>query len=279
VKRASFISAVVAAITACSLGDFGGYSDGDQTPDSGPPDAPASSQDGAGTSDDGSTTTTDAGSDAPFDTGASFCELNADAGFFCEDFEGLNPLLHFDRLLTKAGTVVVDERTMLVTAPASTESSEVGGVISAKAIGSRVRLSFSVRPEEINLATIHATQIAKIYFFGSTTYEVGIGIHGKDSSQLYAYEYSPGAYKEFGALPPLKTTGYTRFVIDARIDTENSVGPRLDVDRDGQRVVNGVALSPPNAQGTIEAIVGTPYTQAGHGPWKLRFDDILMGLP
>lgn len=267
--------AAACALAACSLGDFAGYSDGDDVPDAAA-DAPPIAIGDSGP-DDAFTTPNDAGeSDAPVEASTTFCATNGDAGFFCEDFEGADPLLHFSRTATKGGTLVVENGTLVANAPPSNDSSEVHGLIAANTIGSTARLTFSVRPEQLNLTTTHSSQLAKIYFYGTPTYEVGIGVYGKDSSGVYAYEFATnGAYKEFGTLPTLTPNGYTRFVIDVNI----AGAPRLNVDRDGQRVVANVVLSPPNAQGSIEGSIGIPFTQPGHGAWKFRFDDIVMSLP
>lgn len=269
-----------ALVGACSLGDFSGFSDGDESPDGGSAsDAPVSSNDG-GTNDSSTPITpNDGGSDSAGEAG--FCQLNADAAFFCEDFEGPNPLLHFNRTITKNGTLVVENGTMLAVTPPNADASEVGGFMSPNVTGTRARIAFSVRPEELNTTSAHAGQIAKIYFFGiSKAYEVGIGINGKDQSNtVYVYEFTTGSFTVLQTLPALTPNVYTRFVLEARIGGASVAAPRVDVDREGQRVVDAKPLTPPLDQGIMEAVVGVPYTDPGHGSWKLRFDDVLMVLP
>lgn len=268
---------IATGVAACSLADFSAYTNGEDRRDGGSPDGAAPANDGGAGGDGSVPATNDAGADASGDAAAAqrFCERNADAGFFCEDFEGPNPLLHFASTVGKNGTLVVDNRTMVADAPANANASEVYGVISPAKSGSQAHLEFSVQPEVLNLTTNHDTQLAKFLFYGAATYEVGIGIKGTTST-VYTYEYVPGYYKEFGTLPKLQANAFTRFVLDVRID---GASRRIDVDRDGVRVVNGATLTPPFTQGVMEAFVGIPYTQPGHGPWRFRFDDYLMRVP
>ena len=35
----------------------------------------------------------------------------------------------------------------------------------------------------------------------------------------------------------------------------------------------------PSSSGAIELYIGLPYLPPDHGPWRFRFDDIVMGLP
>lgn len=279
VRPAAWIA--FAALGACSLGDFSGFSDGVPLPDGGSLDA-ANATDGNDTGGDSSPNQKDGGGDALVETGPTFCETNGDAGFFCEDFDKPGALNHFDVLKTIRGTLVVDNATMLVDAPAGAEDAYISGTKSAKTGGAHAQIAFSVQPEILNTVTANACQLAKIYFFasGKPPYEVGIGVKGAGSSAVYAYEFTEGGtYKEFGTLAPLAAGKMTRFVLDARIDPANVAGPSVNVDRDGVRVVTDGDLSPPAGSGAIEVYIGLPYLPPDHGPWKFRFDDIVMGLP
>lgn len=271
------------ALAACSLADFTGFTEGDETPDGGSSDAPAASTDGG---DSSTTTPADGGTDAPADASsdaATFCETNADAGFFCEDFEGPNPLSNFDITKTIGGTLAVVDGTLIADVPAGASAAYVSATTSPGGTpGSSARLSLSVEPLLLNTTTNNACQVAKIYFFGAqntATYEVGVGIHGSESSELYAYEYTEGGgYKEFGDLPPLAPSKMTRLVLEVRIDTAGPQGARVNLYRDGVRVVTDGVLTPPRTSGRIEGFIGVPFAPANHGTWKVRIDDVVMGL-
>lgn len=279
-RPAAFVGPVALATVAaaCSLGDFASFSDGDPLTDGGATDA-TNASDGGG---DSPADANDAGGDALADAGGTFCETNGDAGFFCADFEKTGALDAFDVVKTQSGTVVVESGTMVVDAPASSAEAIVGGVKSAKTGGAHAQISFSVQPEVLNATTNNGSQLAKIYFFasGKAAYEVGVGVKGGTSSAVYAYEFTEGvSYKEFGDLAPLSAGKMTRFVLDARIDMQDPVGPSINLDRDGVRVITDADLSPPAATGAIEMVIGLAYLPANHGAWKFRFDDILMRLP
>jgi hypothetical protein len=282
VKRAVFTTLSVVAIAACSLGDFAGYSDGDEVaPDAASPDSPSSALDGGDNGGDSSTPGDAGGSDAVGEAATKFCQANGDAGFFCEDFEGLNALTHFVVTSTVGGTLAVDKGTMVAEVPAGSAPAMVYGQISAKTVASGARLSFRVQPEILNTTTAVSNQIAKIYFFAENKapYEVGMGIGGAGSSQVYVYEYTEGGgYKEFGNYPPLTGNVMTQFVLEARIDPNTAIGARVNVYRDGVHIVNNGVLSPPAPAGNIEASIGIPYTPSNHGAWKMRIDDIVMRL-
>jgi hypothetical protein len=275
------IAIAFAALVACSLGNFSGYSDGDDLPDSGSSDAPAAT-DGGNDGDSAPNVPNDASGDAPPEASQKFCEANADAGYFCEDFEGPSPLTHFTGVKTVNGTLTVEVGTMIANAPPAAAEGYVYGTASAKATGSHAQIAFSVQPEILNTTTANANQMAKIYFLvsGKAAYEVGVGLKGANLSTVYAYEYTEGGtYKEFGELPALASGKMTRFVVDARIDDDAAPGARLNVYRDGVRVVTDALLSPTGSAGAIEAYIGLPYLPPNHGAWKLRYDDILVGLP
>lgn len=263
--------ALTLIVAACSLGDFAGYTGGASPGDASTSDVTTNAD--AGSENDGASEGSTSANDA-----GPFCEVNGDAAFFCEDFEGPNPLLHFSSMRTTGGTLIVDKGEMVADAPASDAGAELFGVVSTKRTGSKATIAFRVRPEILNTTTDNANQIAKLYFFGDTgpSYEVGVGIHGAGSSAVYAYEYtSGGAYKEFGDLASLAGNASTRFVLDVSIA---SGAPRITLDRDGMRVVDA-PLTPPRNIGAIEAYVGLPYVPVLHGAWKVRLDDILMSLP
>lgn len=274
---ARIASAAFATLAACSLGDFAGYSGGDELPDGASPDAPVIPTDGGA---DASSPVDDAG-DERTDAASKFCELNADAGFFCEDFEGPAPLLHFNVTKMVGGTLAVEDGTMITDVLPGAANAYIYGNISPMKPGSSARLSFRVEPEVVN-TTSDSCQIAKIYFFGAEgapTYEVGVGIKA-GSSALYTFEYtdSVGGFTDFGNLPPLAPNTMTELVLDVRIDAGSVSGPRVHLYRDGLRVVNAV-LTPPRTSGAIEGFIGAPFVPVNHGAWKVRIDDILMSLP
>jgi hypothetical protein len=270
---------VLAVGAACSLGDFTGYSNGDSPADGGPVDAPPTSTSPDG-GDSSTTTVDDGGRDGNAEGGAKFCEVNGDAGFFCEDFEGPNPLTRFETTKQVGGTLTVDNGALIADVPPGAAEASAYGVMPAKTSASSARISFRVEAKVLNTTKANACQMAKIYFFGppgSAPYEVGVGIKGATSSSLYTYEYTEGGgYKEFGDLPPLAANAMTLLVLEARIDA--SAGPRLNLHRDGVRVVADKVLTPPRNAGVVEGFVGLPYVPVDHGAWQLRLDDILMGL-
>jgi hypothetical protein len=274
------IASTFVALAACSLGNFAGYSDGDDLPDAGSADA-LTATDAASDGDSSTDVPSDAQADAPADGSEKFCAANADGGFFCEDFEGPTPLAHFTSVSTVNGTLTVESGTMIAATPAGAAEAYVSGAVSANTTGSHAQIAFSVQPEILNVTTANSNQMAKIYFraAGKPPYEVGIGLKGQGSSAVYAYEYTEGgAYNEFGLQPPLPSGKMTRFVLDARIETLSTIGARLNVDRDGVRVLDGATLSPPASSGAIDAYFGLPFVPPNHGAWKLRYDDILVGL-
>lgn len=273
---------VFAALEACSLRDFAGFSDGDPTADGGSPDGANTSDAGGSDGDSSVSPANDASADALVEAAPTFCETNGDAAFFCEDFDKPGALNHFDVLKTIRGSLVVENATMLVDAPASAQDAYVSGTKAAKTAGAHARVAFSVQPEILNTLTANACQLAKVYFFasGKPPYEVGVGVKGAGSSLVYAYEYIEGVgYSEFGPLPALAAGKMTRFVLDVRIAPLDAIGPTINLDRDGVRVVTDGALSPPASSGAIELYIGLPYLPPDHGPWRFRFDDIVMGLP
>lgn len=281
-RRARGVAAVAVAVAstafACSLGDFTGFSGGNDAPD-GSTDGDIG-VDSANGSD--ATSSNDAGSDALTEgmaDAARFCLANADAGFFCEDFDGPgDPIAHFEETRMNGGTLVVENGALVVTTPAGAESN-VFGKISAKTTGTAARLAFSVRPDQLTTMNGIANQLVKIYFFGATkAYEVGLGVRANAAGEVYVYEYADNSvYTEHEANGPLAANVFTRFVIEVHI--AGAGGPHVNVDRDGTRILDNTVLTPPDPNGAIEAVIGIPYTRTGHGTWKFAFDDVVMGLP
>lgn len=274
-RAAGLAFAALSALTACSwaLGDFSGYTD----PDPNVPGGDGGGADGAGPTDGGGT---DDDGTTPVEASTGFCRANADAGVFCEDFDGTgDAIAHFDRRQETGGVLTVDSassasapKSLLVNLPAGTSPGETYVVMSAKTSGAHARLEFKARAEESATGTA-AAQFAKLWFFssGGGSYEVGIGFEG----DVYVYEFSSGNYKQLANVKAPPASGWHHFVIDVRIDN----APRVDVELDGKRVVDSVALTPPYEVGAMEAAVGLPYVDANHGSWRIRFDDILYSVP
>lgn len=271
------------AIVACSLGDFSGYSSG------GPPSPPSTAEAGAegGVQAGGAA---DARADGPLaeatDGSVPFCAAKGAGATFCEDFDGAGDLKRFGRTETVGGTLVVDDaaftsspRSLVATAPTSSDSASTYAVIFTDgAAHSRVQLSASVRLEALSTNGMAATQILKVWVFAqNNSYEVAMSIQGQ-TGKLFAFEYvsKSGYYKTLAELAPVPLSTWTR--IDMDVQLANGVHV-VDVDRDGVRVLDQVALSPPYTSGAIEAAIGLPYMDANHTEWRVRLDDILLKLP
>lgn len=270
---------------ACTLTDLSGFSGGDApTP---PPITPDATTDGGGPVDAARDAVTPVFPDeVGTDAGPAFCATSGAGAAFCEDFDGAGTLEKFGRVDTSGGTLVVDgasftsaARSLVATGPsAATPTGAYADVFTDGVPRSRVQLSAAVRLEALNTTTTSATQIMKIWFFGTNNaYEVAMSVLGL-SGKLVVFEYTSktGVYKELAELDALPLNTWTRFTIEARIGAAGNVA---FVDRDGVRVVDGAVLTPPYASGTVECALGLPYMDANHGEWKVRLDDILVKLP
>lgn len=262
------------AVVACSLGDFSGYSGGA---------APAVPSDAAVV--EGASLTRDAGADADApsaDASPPFCATKGSEAAFCEDFDGAGDLARFGYVERSGGTLVVDgtsfvssPRSLVVTgAPSGGPSSAYVVISTGGAARTRAQLSAAIRLEDVSATSASMTQLLKVWFFApNDAYEVTIGAHGQ-SGKLFAYEYASksGYYKTLVELDGPPPSAWTRIDMDVRLGGSNVVF----IDRDGARVVDGLALSPPYPSGGVETAIGLPYMDGSHGEWKIRIDDLLL---
>lgn len=284
-RARSFVAASFAcAIGACSLGDFSGYSSGGP-PEQGAPDAAEAAAppvDASGA---------DAGPDAPgsdaADASTGFCASKGGSALFCEDFDGDAGLARFNFVQTSGGTVVVDDasstsapRSMLVSSPASATPQSVFAVVRPSATArSHVQLSAAIRLETIDATSAGSAQLLKVWFFqGDDGYEVTLAAHGQTGKLvLFEYRDKSGYYKTLADLDDPAPSSWTRIDLDVRIG--GAGGPAVSLDRDGKRLVDGAALSPPFASGILESAFGLPYIDGAHGAWAVRMDDVFLGGP
>jgi hypothetical protein len=277
--------AAFGAVAACSLGNFTGFSGGDEASSDASVDGAIDSREGEkpdAATDDASVDAGDGGDAGGDGATTGFCLGHQNAGW-CEDFDGpVNALTRFIRTDKQGGGTFAIDNSAFLSAPSSFVASIAKaatdglafGVMKLPSTGSKARLSISVRLDARTDTAGENAQFLKVWFFpNSGFYEVSLSTDAP-SNVVFAYEFDGTNGKSVGPTLPAPALGtWTRFVVEVDIGVK-----KLLVDRDGNRVMDAT-ISPSFSVGSREAAVGIAYVGANHGTWQYRFDDVLYEAP